>query len=106
GSSALRLDVYTRTLDFDRAARASCKDNASPETRNILQRYSDGVNVIWRKGRCQPMSNLPGSGSKLGSRLIHRQLVPSPASYHGPERTQGNCFLRLAQKSGWTKLHG
>lgn len=51
GSPALRLDRFTRTLGLAQRARADL-DAISPEARDMLQAYADGVNAwIGARGR-------------------------------------------------------
>ena len=44
GPAALEMDMYLRALDVNRAA-AVLYESASPRLRELLQRYSDGVNA-------------------------------------------------------------
>lgn len=53
GSQALGSDRFMRTLGLYRHAQANLS-SLTPETRNILQRYADGVNA-WLKNRTQPL---------------------------------------------------
>lgn len=102
GSAALRLDIYTRALDFDRAARVMW-DNASPEARRMLQRFSDGVNAYLAQGPMPADVKLAGFKQQAWKPVDSLAIAAFTSFIMAQNSRREIAFLRLAQKVGVDK---
>lgn len=102
GASALRMDVYARTLDFDRAARVMW-DNASPQARAALQRFSDGVNAYMAQGPLPTDVRLAGFKREAWKPVDSLAMAVFTSFIMAENAREEIAFLRLAQQVGVEK---